>query len=207
MKSGRPDRLIPARLFKYLLEAVEEQLGLYSLNLIIHNAGLNNYLDEQIMPEGGEEVWASEYAAFIGAVRQYYGTGARGCLLRAGQQVFRSLLADADILQKVEIAMWKKMPLGRKTHKILDFLASQLRGSDGEVSVYFQDTDIIFVDLTSFSTIRQTAQEPVCWVTLGMLQEALLTVFGVESDIEEISCRAAAAESCTFRIRPAIPVN
>jgi predicted hydrocarbon binding protein len=55
-------------------------------------------------------------------------------------------------------------------------------------------------DRASPTTLGQREENPICYVTLGMLQACLSWATGVDYDIEEIACRGCGDEACAFKI-------
>jgi predicted hydrocarbon binding protein len=63
------------------------------------------------------------------------------------------------------------------------------------------DLDLLLVDRSAAATLGQTNVEPICFVTLGLIDRAFYWATGQEVDIEEITCKAAGAPACEFRIK------
>jgi predicted hydrocarbon binding protein len=76
-----------------------------------------------------------------------------------------------------------------------------LREAGGAVSVHTLDLDLLLVDHSAAATLNQTSPEPICFVTLGLIQAALFWATGQEADMEEIACKAAGAPACEFKIK------
>jgi predicted hydrocarbon binding protein len=200
MTEGSTGRRLPNRFVHPFFHTVEEQMGKYSLHMLLRQAGLEHYID-QLPPANRKTcMLSSEYAQFQGAFRAYYGKGARGALNRIGRRVFQCLIKASPLRSRLCLFWIRLMPRAARGKKGLDFLASQLREPDGKISVHTLDLDLVFVVATSDSACGQSALEPICWVTQGMIQEALLWAAEVEPEVEEISCQAAGGETCTFRI-------
>lgn len=199
MKSQRPDRQLFARYFQGFLQAIKDENGAYSLRLMLMNADLGNHVSEHLTE--GQEVHSSELATLLHSIREYYGTGARGLLNRIGRGVWKWLLTEASFDQKIKLSMIRILPLVSRRMKSMEFLADQMKLANGQVSVHLLDTDLIFVDQTSDATYGQSAIEPICWATTGMIQAALLWASGEEYNVDEISCRAMGDEACKFRIQ------
>ena len=79
-----------------------------------------------------------------------------------------------------------------------------LREGGGAASVHTLDLDLLLVDHSAAATLNQTSAEPICFVTLGLIQGALFWAAGQEADMEEIACKAAGAPACEFKIKPGV---
>lgn len=194
------DRRLINRFMHLFFQAVEEQMGVYSLHMMLRQAGLERYVDRLPPTNRRAEIFSSEYARFQKEIRDYYGKGARGSLNRIGRCVFQRMEQEAFLPDKIRLLWLRLLPAIARRKLILDWLAGQLQMPDGRMSVHSLDLDLVFVVHSSDSTCGQSADEPVCWVMQGMLQEALLWATGEEPDIEEIGCQAAGGDTCTFRI-------
>jgi predicted hydrocarbon binding protein len=201
MAAERVDRSLPADFMRCFLGAIAIDMGNYSLQLMLHQAGLQRFSTTATLPEDVSGTRASEFAALQNSIRAYYGQGARGSLNRIGRTAWRELVGAAGFGRKARHAVARLLPLSLRAHLVLDDLAARMRGADGNVSVHLLDVDLYFFDHTSDATFGQTASEPICWATLGMVQGAVQWATGVEYDVEEITCRAMGADACQFRIR------
>jgi predicted hydrocarbon binding protein len=103
--------------------------------------------------------------------------------------------------QKARRWLISLLPRGTRARLALEDLARDMSGAGGRVSVHLLDIDLYLIDRTSDVTFGRKSAEPICWTTVGLIQEALQRGSGMEYDIEETDCRAVGAEACKFRIR------
>ncbi len=199
--TARHNRRLPNRYARYFMQAVQDEIGVYSLHMLLRNAGLDRYLDDLPPDNSTPEILASEFAALHNAIREYFGRGARGSLNRIGRVTWQLMFDDASIGSRVGLLAARLLPPLPRSRKTLEHLAARMREPDGAVSVHLLDRDLIFMDTSSDSTFGYPADEPICWATLGMIQAALFWATGAEQAVDEISCRAAGAMACKFRIR------
>ncbi len=199
MTEGNLDRRLPNRFIHYFFQAVEEQIGISSLHMMLRQAGLERFVGRLPGPDNRAEMLASDYAAFQKAIRLYYGKGARGTLTRIGRCIFQWMVGEAGLRDRLQLLSIRLRPLSARRQKILDFLARQMREPGGEISVHTWDLDLVVV-VAGDATCGQSSSEPICWVTLGMIQEACLWATGEEPDVEESHCRARGDQTCTFHI-------
>lgn len=197
----RQDRLLPNRYLRYFLEAVEAEMGAYSLGMLLRSADLERYISKLPKKNTKRVAKASEFAALQAALRTYYGQGARGSLNRIGRDVWYRSVGDTLRGKLFQILLPKFLKPLARGRLALNILAKQMKNPDGQVSVHLLDTEMIFMDTTSDSTVEQNAEDAVCWFTQGMVDAALFWATGMEEDVEEIACRAMGAEACKFRIR------
>lgn len=201
MADERSDRLVPERLLKQFLRAAAAEIGMYSLLLMLRNAGLERWIDRDRLAEEILPMRASQFAALQAAMRLYFGRGARGSLSRIGRKTWLGLEEQAPFGWKMRRWLRRLLPSSRRARLVLEDLARQMNGSDGRISVHLLDIELYLIDPTSDATFAQRADQPICWMTLGMIEGALIQETGLEYDIEETACRALGAEACEFRIR------
>jgi len=53
----------------------------------------------------------------------------------------------------------------------------------------------MLVDHSAAAAGGQSSDEPICYVTLGIIQGALFWVIGQEAYVEEVACKATGAQS------------
>jgi len=201
MSSQRSDRQLPNGFVCHVMQAIEDEMGGYSLRMMLRNVGLERYINELPPVNSDTEVYASEFAALLRSIRDYYGSGSRGSLTRIGRATWQRLIASAPIIRRIEFLFLPLLPLLPRCQRALNYLAGCMQEPDGEVSVHLLDTDLILVDHSSDSTFGQEDDKPICWITLGMIQAALGGITSEEQDVEEITCRAQGEDACKFRVR------
>ncbi len=143
---------------------------------------------------------AEVYAGIQKAMRVYYGRGARGLLQRIGAALWEGMLSSASLREKTQARLIRGMPKNMRGKPTLDLLARLLGGKSGAASAHTLDLDLMLVDRASASAYRQQESGAVCYVTQGLIRGALYWAMGVEPDVEEISCQAAGAKSCEFKV-------
>jgi predicted hydrocarbon binding protein len=143
---------------------------------------------------------AKTYASLQAAMRTYYGRGARGVLIRVGQRLWDHLLDDAALGGKAQAAVVRRLPLSTRRKPTLELLGKFISTSSGDVTVHTLDLDLLFADHVSPNTDGQSASAPICYVTQGLIREALFWATGQNYDVEETSCKAMGEEACEFTI-------
>jgi predicted hydrocarbon binding protein len=195
--ANRTDRVMPPRIVSSFFNAIIIELGNYSLNTLFKDAQMRRFLSGTPKTYARFQIRSSEFAELQHAVREYYGTGSRGILTRIGYATWENLEECMGWQRKLTNVM---MGENRAIQRNLAYLASQLRGKNGNVSVHQLDPDTFFVDRTSDTTFQQESNTPICWVTIGMLQGAVSSITSQVAEIQEVSCRAMGDDSCRFQI-------
>ena len=143
---------------------------------------------------------AKAYASLQAAMRTYYGRGARGVLIRVGQHLWNHLLEDAALGGKAQAAVIKRLPLSARRKATLELLGKFIGSSSGDITVHTLDLDLLLADHASPNTDGQSAPAPICYVTVGLIREALFWATDKNFDVEETSCKAMGEEACEFTI-------
>jgi len=193
--------LLPVRFFRLFLETLNAELGAKTLIVVLEKADLDPAL---VNPEAVSHLTsitaAETYARIQHALRIYYGRGARGTLLRIGRILWGRLLESASLAEKAQAQLARSLPASLRMKAALDLLARFMREKNADVTVHTLDFDLLLADHGGAATIGQKENAPICIVTLGLIQEALIWVSGHEYDVEEISCRANGGDACEFRV-------
>ena len=182
-------------------DAIVGQLGQNNLAAILEKASLPlGWAQPDSIQKLNPFEAARAYAGLQQALRTYYGRGARGVLLRVGGSMWEPLIKTAPLAQKAQIAIIRRLPVGTRCKQILDMLAVFLSFEKGDVTVHSLDLDLLLADHASPGTLDITADTPICFVTQGLIHEALYWATGSEYDVEETSCRALGEKACEFTI-------
>jgi predicted hydrocarbon binding protein len=193
--------LLPVRFFRLFLEALNAELGAKTLNVVLEKADLD---PELINPEAVSHLTsltaAETYARIQHALRVYYGRGARGTLLRIGRILWGRLLENASITEKAQAQLARSLPVTLRLKAVLELVARFMREKNPDVTVHTLDFDLLLADHGGAATVEQKENGPICSVTLGLIQEALVWASGHEYDVNEITCRATGGDACEFRV-------
>lgn len=193
--------LLPPRFFRLFLETINAELGAKTLAVVLEKADLDPLLvDPEAVSHLTSLAAAETYARIQHGLRLYYGRGARGTLLRIGRILWGRLLESASIPEKAQAQLARSLPATLRLKAILELLARFMREKNADVTVHTLDLDLLLADHVGATTIGQKENAPVCIVTLGLVQEALMWASGHEYDVEEVSCRAAGGDACEFKV-------
>jgi predicted hydrocarbon binding protein len=190
------------RLVRLFMDSAMQEVGADTLPTILaeHHLSLLVMDGAHLAPLQGPEA-ANWYASVQQALRLYYGRGARGLLLRIGEGMWLRMLAQANLLEKAQLEIVRRLPVPARRRRMLELLADTLREAGGDASVHTLDLDLLLVDHSAAATLNQASTEPICYVTLGLIQAALFWATGQEADMDEIACRASGASACEFKIK------
>jgi predicted hydrocarbon binding protein len=189
--------VISVRLVRAFVAAVVDEIGAHNLPTVLEKTGLKPEDLEYLESTSAADV----YARLQQALRLFYGRGARGMLLRIGRSTWNRLAAQASLREKAELEIVRRLPIPARRRRVLGLVAARLQEGGGNASIHNLDLDLLLVDHSGAATLGQNESETICYVTLGLIQEALLWATGQEADVDEIKCKAAGAPACEFRVR------
>lgn len=194
-------QIIPIRFFRQFLNVLTGELGNQALVSILEKASLPaDLVDPQAVSRYNTATAAESYACIQRAMRSYYGRGARGTLIRIGRLLWPRLLETASIAEKAQAQLVRTLPPSMRMKPALELLARFMREHPEGVTVHTLDLDLLLVDRAGAVTLEQQEVSPICYVNIGLLQEALFWASGREHDVEERACRAAGAAQCEFKV-------
>lgn len=183
------------------VETLSSEIGHDTFIAVLAKAGLPKEWQHLENFSAMDETRAAHvYARLQSALRTYYGRGARGILMRIGAKLWQRSLDDASLGAKMQAALIRGFPKSMRGRSALEFLARILGSKKGDITVHSLDLDLLLVDRASPSTLDQSGEAPICFVTFGLIRECLYWADGEEHDIEERACRGMGARQCEFKI-------
>jgi predicted hydrocarbon binding protein len=193
---------LPKQFLGHFVEALNAEIGQDTLRMLLNKGGVDAELADPGPAFRLEEAAATRaYDGIQTALRLHYGRGARGILIRIGRLMWPYLLAGAPLFLRARLRGVRFLPSAWRVKLALELLASLLRGESNNITVHSLDLNYMVVD-HDFSTIKSgDASEPICFVTLGLLQECAYWASGHKLDVTETSCRAVGANACEFHIK------
>ncbi len=195
-------RVFSPHLLTQFIDVLHQEVGAEKWPLIMAGVNLSPAMfeaDSLLSLDGAGA--ADLYARAQQALRLFYGRGARGILIRIGFGLWERLTASASFVEKAELHVLRSLPAPARPRRALEVLAARLREGGGTLLVHSLDLDLLLADHSSPTTLGQSEAAPICYVTLGLIQAALLWATGRELDVEEISCRATGQTACEFKIK------
>lgn len=189
------------RIMRRFVETLSLEIGHETFSAALSNAGLPaEWAHPAHFAALDDERTAQAYARLQSALRKYYGRGARGILLRIGAKLWEHLLNDSAFGIKTQAALVRGLPKSLRRKPALELLARILSAASGNITVHTLDLDLLLVDQTSPTSIDQSDNAPICFVTFGLIRECLYWADGQVYDIEERACRAMGARQCEFKV-------
>jgi len=199
---GEP-RLIANAIMCIFLEAVEEVLGDKGLTVVLKQAGQEQFLGQK--PPNDTELGPSlqEYGLIEEAIEQVYGDrGARAILMRIGRANFRRSLEErGKLIGLTGLALNLIPSYEAKLGLFLkNFASAAVKHGNLPVRLEEDEDNFYYIYDDSPAHYRPEKDRPCCFVTVGLLKEAVKWAIGKEVNVEEKTCMACGDDVCTFVI-------
>jgi predicted hydrocarbon binding protein len=192
----------PPKMGRIMLLGMEEIMGSNGVEAVLHLPLLEKF--SPILQDNVDQPFSFEVvSAMQSALEQAYGPrGGRGVALRIGRSCFKYGLKEyGSMLGLTEVAfrllsLPVKLHIGAKTFSDLFN-----KHTDQRVRVEEKEDKILWHIERCPLCWERTAEEPVCHLAVGLLQESLYWVSGGKVfSVEETACFAKGDPACTIVI-------
>jgi predicted hydrocarbon binding protein len=193
---------MPNAALRVLLEAIEDVMGANGTKAVLNAGGLSEYINNY--PPKNLEMNASfaEYGSAQQSVEDFYGPrGARAMLLRIGRATFQFGLRDQPAILGLAGIALKALPEKTRMKLILERMAKAAEERVNQPTLLREETDAFYFIVNECPCRwRPPHDKPCCYVTVGVLMEAMAWITGKLHKVEEVACISNGASSCVYRI-------
>jgi predicted hydrocarbon binding protein len=187
-----------------ILKSLEDVMGKNGLNAILNLAGTGHFVDNYPPDDLDKNFDFAELSAIGVALEEMYGPrGGRGLALRAGRATFSDALKNFGALAGVADLAFVVLPLHSKLRIGLNAFAKMFAQlTDQDTRVEEKDAEFIWsIYKCPCCWGRHNEDKPVCYISTGLLLEALKWVSGgSEFRVTETKCFAVGDDVCEFVI-------
>jgi predicted hydrocarbon binding protein len=193
----------PNKMGRILLVSMEEVMGRNGLNALLNLTGMRELIHEP-PPDNLEKAFEfSNISNLNKGLEEIYGPrGGRGLALRGGRAIFSRGLKQFGRLAGVGDLAFKVLPLSTKLRIGVPAVARIFTQFSDQTSRVEDRGDhfMYYIERCSMCWGRDS-DRPICYIAVGILQEALRWVSGgLEFRIDELECIAMGADACVFKI-------
>jgi predicted hydrocarbon binding protein len=196
---------LPNRFARITLLAVEELVTQKGMHALLNAAHIPQFIDNYPPANLERGFDFADFAALNLGLEELYGPrGGRGLALRAGRETFVRALSNFGALAGTGDMAFKVLPVGMKLKIALPAIARIFNEiSDMITSTEEHHHELHYiVHRNAVCWGRSGEQKPVCYLLVGLLQEALhSTSGGREFRVDESECQAADSEVCRFVVQ------
>ncbi|MCB0208194.1 MAG: 4-vinyl reductase [Anaerolineae bacterium] len=196
------ERPMPNAALRVLLEAIEDVMGENGTKAVLNAGGLGKYIDNYPAKNLDMDATFSQYGAAQQAVEDFYGPrGARAMLLRIGRATFQFGLRDQPAILGLAGIALKALPEKTRMKLILERMAKAAVDRVNQPTIVRDEEDAYYFIVEECPCKwRPDHDKPCCYVTVGVLMEAMAWITGHMYKVEEVACIANGAASCVYRI-------
>ena len=193
----------PLKMGKIILLGMQEVMGIAGVDALGGLAPLESFI--QNSPEvNPTQAFSFETMSLLqSTLEQAYGPrGGRGLALRVGRAAFKYGLKEYGSMLGLTEMAFRLLPLPTKLHTGAKAFADLFnKHTDQKVRIEEKDNKIFWhIDQCPLCWERK-AEEPICHLAVGLLQESLYWVSGGKVfNVEETACIARGDEACTIVI-------
>jgi predicted hydrocarbon binding protein len=202
------DRMMPNANLRVLLVAIEEVMGENGAKAVLNAGGLGHFIDNYPPNDTKLEASFADFGAAQQAVEDFYGPrGARAMLIRIGRATFRYTLQEQPAILGLAGLALKALPVGTRMKKVLDNI-TKAANDDVNLKAHLREEPDAYYYVNEMCPCRWRPKhdKPACFVTVGVLQEAMLWATGKNYKVEEVTCISNMASACVYKI-PKKPIE
>ena len=193
---------LPNRLARTTLLVLQSMLATNELQALLEAAHLPHLIDTYPLANLARGFDFADYAAINQSLEDMYGgRGSRSLALRAGRTIFAELMNDFGPLVGNSAAAFRLLPLTMKLNLALPAMA-RIYNEISDQNTQVEKHPHAFHYLIEHNPVcwgRSGENGPVCFLQVGILQEALHRISGGhEFRVDEAECLAAGAKACRF---------
>ena len=193
----------PNRMGRIVLLSMEEVMGRNGVHAILKLASLTSLLDNYPVDNTERVFPFSTISTMTDMLEQVYGPhGGRGLSLRIGRACFNNGIRQYGTQLGITEMAFRLLPLPAKVSAGAKVFAELFNATTDQKVRVEEDGDKLLWHIERCPLCwERHAQEPVCHLAVGLLQEALYWLSGGKVfNVEEETCIAAGDETCTIVI-------
>jgi predicted hydrocarbon binding protein len=191
----------PPKMGRIMLLGMEEIMGVNGVDAILRLSPLGNPIQDST-PPNTESAFSFEAVSHLqSSLEQAYGPrGGRGLALRIGRACFKYGLKEYGSMLGLTETAFRLLPLPVKLHIGVKAFADLFnKHTDQRVRVEEKENKIFWHIERCPLCWERKAEEPVCYLAVGLLQESLYWVSGGKVfNVEETACIAKGDADCTI---------
>ncbi len=194
---------------RWALLAAEEVVGHQGLSIVLRQAGLerliNNYPPNELKLTG--LLSYGDYASLSAGLLSFYGRAGKSMVLRIGRISAKHGIEQQGALFGLGVVIAAKvLPIPMQLKIGLDTIQSgfsKLAASAGQelhLSVEDRGDKWAYLAPECAMCAGKQADDKICWLFNGTLQESLHWQTGKDFEVQEVACRALGAPACVWEI-------
>ena len=194
--------LYPNKMARIHVLSIEETIGHKAMMTVFESAGIPQalYPPANNFAKGFDFVY---YGAIGATLEKMYGPrGERGLMLHAGRAAFDDGLAQYGSVLGTSDLAFKMIPVSAKLRVGIKAVAEAFNKFSDQITTITEEEDrLIYTIHRCPACWGRISNHPVCFTTVGLLEEAFRWVSGgLSFEITETSCIAMGRDACVFSV-------
>jgi predicted hydrocarbon binding protein len=203
------DLLVVDAYLRWALQAAEEVVGKNGLTVVLREAGLAHLIDHFPTNElkASGSLTYRDYAGLNTGLLSFYGRAGKGMALRMGRlSAKHAIEQQAALFGLAALLASKLLPVATQLKMGLEAQQSGLKklaqsiGQNLRMRVEDRGAKLAYINEDCAACAGKTADEHICWIITGVLEEGLRWQIGKEFEIAEVECKATGAPACVWEI-------
>ncbi len=197
---------------RWALLAAEEVVGKQGMNVVLREAKLeqviNNLPPNELKATGAYTF--GDYANLNGALLNFFGRAAKSMVLRIGRLSAKqgidqqgAMFGIAALLASKLLPYPTQVKLGLEAMRDGFVKVYQQSGQTPKFAVEDRGETLAYVDYNCANCAGKHSDAPMCWIHVGVIQEAVRWQTGKEAEVTQTACRAMGAEACVWEVSKA----
>lgn len=194
-----PPRTLSDVRTRSLLLSLQIELGRGGLNFLLRQAGVARLINGLDAEDLTLRLPVTDYVAVLQAAENYFGQTGPALLRRVGRGTLRQLMR----YRPMATSWYPVLALTSRLNAqlaVLRWLAEELADTQGKVTVEAQAQHLVLTHEHSDEAYGRHRDTPVCYCTLGMIEEVARWTRGNLDAVTEQTCQAQGAPACRFVI-------
>jgi predicted hydrocarbon binding protein len=193
----------PQKMGRIIFMGMEEVIGISGVDAVLRLAALEKFI-KNYPSARADRIFSFETVSLLqSTLEQVYGPrGGRGLALRVGRSCFKYGLKEYGSMLGLTEMAFRLLSLPTKLHTGARTFGDLFnKHTDQKVRVEEKDDQILWHIERCPLCWERKADEPICHLAVGLLQEALYWVSGGKVfDVTETACIARGDATCTIII-------
>lgn len=193
----------PQKMGRIIFLGLEEVIGKSGVDSILQLASLDALIQERPSARADKTFPFETVSLLQRTLEQKFGPrGGHGLALRAGRSTFKYGIKEYGSMLGLTEMAFRLLPLSTKLHSGAKTFSDLFnKHTDQKVRVEETKNEIFWHIECCPLCWQREAKEPVCYLAVGVLQEALYWLSGGKIfNVEEVDCIAKGDSSCMISI-------
>jgi hypothetical protein len=196
------EAVIVNALVRQALVAAGEVMGENGLHVVLRSRGLERFIDSLPPDDLQPGIKTTEYAQLNQAIEDFYGRGGRGMLRRIGKASFQYAVREQAALLGIAGVALKLLPARQRIKFILNSMIGALKKSNPQVDAWVDEggDKLAYCEATCAICLGRHSAEPICYLYVGSIGEAVRWATDQDYEIIETHCIAKGDPYCRFEV-------